>query len=284
MLNDRDYGHMFTDSRDRLDGSRRDGTSAAFSNEAHVSLNEDSEKWKLDLLSALQAHNWSPKKKDDITDFSYQLHTSVEVDVEARFCKLMLARLYFADLPDRIKHIPKAHQKTFGWVFNESAPADNSPRWDNFAKWVENDDQGNIYWITGKPGSGKSTLMKFLFHENSTETLLNRWSGGQAVSKAGFFFWNSGTTMQMSRMGLFQSLLHQLLSSKKDLIRQLFSHRWDQYIGFGGGRLPFTWIELRDAFEELTSQPGPFFLMIDGLGEFDGDHYELVQLILDTVK
>lgn len=217
-------------------------------------------------------------------DFSSQLHASVEVDIEARFCKLVLARLYFADLPDRISHIPEAHQQTFEWLLSETPPSNDAPRWDSFTTWLEKADHENLYWITGKPGSGKSTLMKFLYHEPRTYSFLRRWYGEQEVIKAGFFFWNSGTAMQMSRMGLFQSLLHQLLSSKSHLIRQLFSHRWDQFVGFGGSRHPFTWTELRDAFEQLISKPIKFFFVIDGLDEFDGDHRELVRLILDAAK
>ncbi|KAL1613149.1 hypothetical protein SLS60_001381 [Paraconiothyrium brasiliense] len=271
---------------DHLDDSRRDGVSAAsvFLNDAGASSYQDNERWKLDLLDALQIHNWHPKNEKDVADFSHQLHASIEVDMEARFCKLVLARLYFADLPDRITHIPEAHEQTFGWLFSETAPFKDAPRWDSFATWLGKADQGSLYWITGKPGSGKSTLMKFLFHEARTDSLLHRWSDGQDLAQAGFFFWNSGTVMQMSRRGLFMSLLHQLLASRSSLVRQLFSHRWDQFIGFGGGRQPFTWIELREAFEQLISQPVKFFLVIDGLDEFNGDHRELVQLILDAAK
>ena len=245
-------------------------------------MSEDTESWKLDLLAALKEHNWNPRSKEDIANFSEQLQSSVEIDVEARFCRSILARLYFSDLPDRIQHIPEAHQKTFQWLFDHRSMGNDEPQCGSFVDWLESTD--GLYWITGKPGSGKSTLMKFLFHDTRSSISLDKWSNGQKVINAGFFFWNSGTVMQMSQQGLFRSLLHQLLSVDRSYIRKLFGHRWDQFISFGGGRQPFTWIELRDAFENLLTEDTRFFFVIDGLDEFDGDHCELVSLILDTAK
>lgn len=58
--------------------------------------------------------------------------------------------------------------------------------------------------IKGKPGSGKSTLMKEVF--KYTE----RHKSGASLT-AGFFFNARGTELERSPRGLFQSLLHQLL-------------------------------------------------------------------------
>ena len=148
--------------------------------------------------------------------------------------------------------------------------------------WLEG--TNGLYWITGKPGSGKSTLTKFLFHDARASMPLNKWANGKKITKVGFFFWNSGTAIQMSREGLFRSLLHQLLTQNRSYIRKLFSHRWDQFISFGGGWQPFTWVELRDAFKNLPIEDSKFFFVIDGLDEFDGDHHELVSLMLDVAK
>jgi hypothetical protein len=93
----------------------------------------------------------------------------------------------------------------------------------------------NLFWATGKPGSGKSTLMKFLFNDNRTWKNLQRWSNGRPLVKAGFFFWNSGTVMQMSRMGLLQSILHTTLSNDEQTLKQLFKHRWQQFVALVAG-------------------------------------------------
>jgi hypothetical protein len=168
----------------------------------------------------------------------------VKMDSEEHFCNIILGRLYFLDLPNRYENIPKAHRDTFEWVFEGRSLQQDSVEWDGFADWLSATNDRNIYWATGKPGSGKSTLMKFMFSHKKTGVNLQAWSEGLPLVKAGFFFWNSGTIMQMSRVGLLQSILHTTLKSDKTTLLRLFNHRWQQYTGFGGGRQPFEWPEL----------------------------------------
>ena len=93
--------------------------------------------------------------------------------------------------------------------------------------------------------------------------------------------------MQMSRMGLLQSILHTSLECDRTTLLHLFKQRWQQFVGYGGGRQPLTWPELRTATETMISAPVTprnFFFMIDGLDEFDGDPKELVDLVLSMAK
>lgn len=193
----------------------------------------------------------------------------------------MLASLYFSGLLDRIEHIPEAYQETFEWIFDPP----ETGRWDSFADWLQDSDGNRIYWITGKPGSGKSTLMKYLFRHTRTATYASQWSGEEKLIKAGFFFWNSGTVTQMSRIGLLKSLLYQTLSSDRSLIKVVFAHRWDKYATIGGGRDLFAWAELSAAFETLISQPSTKFLFcIDSLYEFDGRSTNLISLVMNAAS
>ena len=65
----------------------------------------------------------------------------------------------------------------------------------------------------------------------------------------------------------------------------LFVDRWKQFEAFGGGREPFTWLELRRVFDRLLSDTTKnFFFLIDGLDEFDGDAKEMTELILSFVE
>jgi hypothetical protein len=153
--------------------------------------------------------------------------------------------------------------------------------WDSFTEWLSATDGDDVFWISGKPGSRKSTLMKYLFNDKRTITNLRTWTDGMPLQKAGFCFWNSGTVMQMSRMGPIRSLLHTIPQHDQDTVIQLFAHRWQQFVATGGGRQPFTWVELRQAFMTMLSaplSPRKFFFMIDGLDEFDGEPKELVDL------
>jgi hypothetical protein len=99
---------------------------------------------------------------------------------------------------------------------------------------------------------------------------------------AGFFFWNSGTSIQMSKMGLFRSVLHQSITNRNNLIPTIFPERWRSYKLFGGDLHPWTWTELLHGLSVATEDRNlKFFWAIDGLDEFDGDCDELVKLVLD---
>lgn len=56
-----------------------------------------------------------------------------------------------------------AYQDTFQWVFDE----DEKRAWNSFPSFLASRER-KVYWISGKPGSGKSTLMKFLIGHRET--------------------------------------------------------------------------------------------------------------------
>ncbi|KAL5348786.1 hypothetical protein ACLOAV_006208 [Pseudogymnoascus australis] len=76
--------------------------------------------------------------------------------------------------------ISKEHAKTFQWIY-EPTSSDSKP-WTNFVHWLEEDH--GLYWITGKPGSGKSTLMKFISAYPNTRKHLQTWAGGRKLVTA----------------------------------------------------------------------------------------------------
>ena len=67
--------------------------------------------------------------------------------------QVILQNLRFSDIDSRHESIPKEHSKTFSWIFDETASV-------KFVQWLKYED--GFYWVSGKPGSGKSTLMKFV--------------------------------------------------------------------------------------------------------------------------
>jgi hypothetical protein len=95
---------------------------------------DNARRTKVQLLTSLRDGDWKPAERHDLTEFSEQLMFSVEADVEERFFDMILGRLYFSDLPDRLESIPEAHQETFQWLF-ESDPQQYNPNdWDSFTK------------------------------------------------------------------------------------------------------------------------------------------------------
>ena len=70
-----------------------------------------------------------------------------------------------------------------------------------FKEW-EDAKGGGLLWLRGKPGCGKSTLMKHLLH---------RLPGADHTCTISFFI-SSGDELQRTRLGLMRSLVHQLAS------------------------------------------------------------------------
>ena len=159
------------------------------------------QRYQEELLEAIRLNGWRANNNAHMNIFSTKLNEGVELVSEFRFKSSILTRLEFDDMRDRYEEIPQAHQSTFQWIYR-APEAGISQKWDNFVEWLETSTHGNLYWIAGKPGSGKSTLMKFIYDNPLTEAHLQKWADGFPLVTAGFFSWNSGTVMQMSRLGL----------------------------------------------------------------------------------
>ncbi|RAH53836.1 hypothetical protein BO85DRAFT_504047 [Aspergillus piperis CBS 112811] len=77
-----------------------------------------------------------------------------------------------------------------------------------YKTWMSGEDlksHGGFFWIKGKPGAGKSTLMKHLLSK-AKQT-------GKDTIISSFFFHAQGVDLERNTVGMYRSLLHQLLSS-----------------------------------------------------------------------
>ncbi|KAH7233732.1 hypothetical protein IWW34DRAFT_906212 [Fusarium oxysporum f. sp. albedinis] len=146
--------------------------------------------------------------------------------------------------------------------------------WDNFIDWLKSD--RSVYWISGKPGSGKSTLMKFLISDSRTPDALKEWNKDAII--IAHFFWKPGSMMQHSFKGLLCSLLRLILKNDKCI-----SHSSLQRLirDKDGKESPSDWDqrELRDLllyYRNHSSQP--ICIFIDALDEISPE-----QDTLDTL-
>ncbi|EHK18393.1 uncharacterized protein TRIVIDRAFT_158638, partial [Trichoderma virens Gv29-8] len=136
--------------------------------------------------------------------------------------------LPFESMLHREKAIPEAYAKTFGWVFSKPRRTDDGePLWSDFTDWLSSDSD-NIYWITGKPGAGKSTLTKFIGKDERLQAHLQTWAGPSSrLILARYFSWNSGSRLQKSPQGLLRTILYECLSSDPEmLVPIVFPARW----------------------------------------------------------
>ena len=194
----------------------------------------------------------------------------------------ILRSLLFPSITARYLQVAKAHVATFEWILKDCGDEDRS--WSSFIEWLE---CGNgIYWINGKAGSGKSTLMKYLYDHHRTRDCLGRWSNAMPLDLAAFFFWNSGTFQQKSQNGLLRSLLHEILSQHRALIPIVLPELWrDEYTNPTEYFQEFHWTldNMKAAFEVLSTQSHlRICLFIDGLDEYEGDrdgtHADIIAL------
>lgn len=119
--------------------------------------------------------------------------------------------LDLSDTRYRFERIEEAYGPTFEWIWTDLDVG--------FVSWLKSGT--GTYWISGKPWSGKSTLMKYIF-KNYQETVLQKsGSSNRTHIPAGFFFHNRGSHHQKSFEGLLYSILHQVLTSERGLINEV---------------------------------------------------------------
>jgi len=197
----------------------------------------------------------------------------------------VLSMLHYPGMEDREGRIAEAFQQTFRWIYQD--PPSEEHQWSNFRGWLESPSQ--LYWITGKAGSGKSTLMKYIsstkHDDGGCHQYLSRWAGNCRLILSRFYFWNSGYALQMTQEGLFRSLLHQSLSQAPGLIPSVCRPLWELLCLFDSTRGP-TEREFREMLLLLARNlpdDHRLCLFVDGLDEFDGDHNMLVSLFRELL-
>ncbi|KAF2732563.1 hypothetical protein EJ04DRAFT_469974, partial [Polyplosphaeria fusca] len=244
-----------------------------------------SKQWQKELIETARESLRVPDNAQNLDTFTASLSAGSKKDWETLVRRRMVESLKFADMRDRYERIPEAHQKTFNWVFHEEDDLTSAPsqEFDNFVDWLRSNKP--LYWITGKPGAGKSTLMKYISHDPRLNQHLKVWKADRPLYTTRFFFWNSGSKMQMSRIGLMQSLLHQIISDCPETVDRVFPERWEYQELFGHDNRSWTWSELSNGFRNLIADTSKaFFFLIDGLDEFDGDCSELAHFLLEMLS
>jgi hypothetical protein len=112
----------------------------------------------------------------------------------------LLESLQFEQIDSRFKSVKRAHADTCRWFLTSR----------EYLDWLDPGKRNGHYgflWMKGKPGAGKSMLMKLLCNSSRL----------QPRDKLCFFFNARGVELERTTVGMYRSLLLQLLQPRPRL-------------------------------------------------------------------
>lgn len=212
-----------------------------------------------------------------------------------------LDSLHFHGMKARQNGIKAAHSATFDWIFADTPTSPNEDRDDTskvegqpsvsshgkepryFSRWLE--EEGGIFWIHGKPGCGKSTLMKFISNRNNSKThdKLRIWAAPKQVRVAHYYFWAAGSQLQRSQDGLLRSLIFEMITKCPPLL-SIAKATLPEVDPFDSETKRWTLEQLLKTYKVMAAQDlgVRFCFFIDGLDEYydSGKHaHDLIRTI-----
>jgi hypothetical protein len=197
----------------------------------------------------------------------------------------IISSLGFTDMQSRQQLIQDAYCDTYQWALTQDVKG--------LRTWLCTG--SDIYWISGKAGSGKSTFMKFLANQRRTYDLLSQWAGSRKhLVVLDCYFWYLGSALQRSIEGLLRNILYQILAAHPGVTEMLFPARWARARSGSSQSLScWTMKELQVALENVGnaisrtnqgSSSWKFCIFIDGLDEYNGSHGNLLQTLQALTK
>ncbi|PMD24332.1 hypothetical protein NA56DRAFT_541277, partial [Hyaloscypha hepaticicola] len=183
-----------------------------------------------------------------------------------------LNSLDFQGMLTRQKSIETAHNDTLHWIWTRPHL--------QFKSWL---DSGNgIFWISGKAGSGKSTIMKRLTETPNIRHSLQSQemvSGTRRDIVIGSCFLDyKGNVLAKSAEGMLRALLRQVVTAKP----QLFQAIEPEFAQMRSSRSGVLWsLRALERFILTVVQSATttrFFFLVDALDEYQGEDIVIAQI------
>ncbi|KAN0117028.1 hypothetical protein V8E51_003005 [Hyaloscypha variabilis] len=212
---------------------------------------------KLDRSMQLVVHSSAKETVSSINKHAETNFSNYRDTVDGQEAiKRLFKSLKYESMNQRKNQINQAYRSSLYWALSSDSL---------IREWLVSN--GKFFWITGKAGSGKSTLMKFLIHQPQTlEFLCQNREDAMILS---YFHWSAGGPDQSSFHSLLCSLVLQTLQVNTDTLTLLNKNqnwKWKD--------TPWDWSteELEATLHTMiTSSSHSFCLIIDGLDEFRDD-------------
>ncbi|KAI9688231.1 MAG: hypothetical protein M1822_001737 [Bathelium mastoideum] len=137
------------------------------------------------------------RQKGQSKDITIDRELGMPPDDKLKLYKSLLESLSFPREDARLKNIRSASRRTCNWIFYQA----EYKTWSDISR---HRDHHGFLWIKGKPGSGKSTIMKKVYdharEKHPDETFVTY-----------FFNARAHDSLEKSSLGMYRSLVHQLL-------------------------------------------------------------------------
>jgi len=181
----------------------------------------------------------------------------------------LLSSLHFPTMDSREEDLDPAHTGTFKWIMrkmNWKSPFYKSPS--PYLQWLST--KKPLFWLSGKAGSGKSTLMNFLItHPTRDAVLQNAFPDKKVLVAWHYLFERGKDARQKSREGLLRHLLHHLILERPALAQPIFNQH--KAVRNFDSQKVWSWSELKTALNGVLQEKPPdlqIVLFIDGLDEY----------------
>ncbi|KAF8848368.1 hypothetical protein BDZ45DRAFT_284616 [Acephala macrosclerotiorum] len=164
----------------------------------------------------------------------------------------------------RYSRIETEHEESLQWVCSED------PEGPNFVKWLKTEE--SLMWISGKPGAGKSTLMKYIHDRDDTLPIMRSSVHGR-LEFISYFLHDLGSPTERTFLGLLHGLLSQVLTLLPELaptIHQRFRKLRIRYSTSSQEAPIWSEVELQAAFRDIIKNQtveATVLCMIDALDE-----------------
>ncbi|KAK7923398.1 hypothetical protein PG985_007469 [Apiospora marii] len=282
--------YLCTTSRETIEKLARDTTLLKKENliihkersEQLVKLSDDVQAVRLSIQELkLQALNGTTITEE--SNITLMTSTIQNLSLAARDLQkenAVLRSLNYSARTTRRETIPKAHEETFQWIFDRQSANETRT---GFVEWLKHGNKP--FWITGRPGSGKSTLMRFISGHSNTLGFLEKVAAPCKTFIVDHYFWSAGTVMQRSQEGLYRSILMQILANIPEMAHELPGVEEKSPSELETGRWDLD--QLHAALDALATSDKIstiFGIFIDGIDEYDGDHVDICQALLRLSK